>query len=265
MTDYTSPLRSAADLEDRVRQIGFLPYFRNRIPGLSVEEMTPSNILWDKNGPWEWKGDIARGMTSAYGKFFHGKAGYVSREWLADFTNYRRWCAPLENAIPDSLGNNVDAIILDILSLNGPMRSTDLRNATGFQRIPRKQYLEMQEAAKASADKEKAGKRGKATSSRKDVGFDTRMTRLQMAGRVVITDFTHNIDRHGNPYGFGIACYDTPENRFGPEVLDCQGRSPMESFSRMLSHLRQQLPYIPANLLSSLLGVPRHDGRLRLS
>jgi hypothetical protein len=33
----------------------------------------------------------------------------------------------------------------------------------------------------------------------------------------------------------------------------------------MLSHLRQQLPYIPANLLSSLLGVPRHDGRLRLS
>lgn len=119
MTDYTSPLRSAADLEDRVRQIGFLPYFRNRIPGLSVEEMTPSNILWDENGPWEWKGDIARGMTSAYGKFFHGKAGYVSREWLADFTNYRRWCAPLENAIPDSLGNNVDAIILDILSLTG--------------------------------------------------------------------------------------------------------------------------------------------------
>lgn len=265
MTDLDRPLESAADLEDRITRLGFLPYFRNRIPGFSVEEMTPPEILWENDGPWEWKGDIARGLTSAYGKFFHGKAGYVSREWLADFINYRRWCAPLEAAIPDSLGNNVDAMILDILSLNGPMRSTDLRNATGFQRIPRKQYLEMQEAAKAAADKEETGERVKATRSRKDVGFDTRMTRLQMAGRVVITDFTHNTDRHGNPYGFGIACYDTPENLFGADTLDSHGRSPMESFSRMLSHLKQQLPYTPPLLISALIGHPRKDGRIRLS
>ena len=85
-------LKSPADIETRCAELGFLPFFRCGIPGFSVEEMVaPEYWFTDEEGAWEWKGPVIREGHCAYGKLFARKAGFVSREWLPDLTNYRRW------------------------------------------------------------------------------------------------------------------------------------------------------------------------------
>ena len=84
-------------LEALIKEWGFLPFFNNVIPGFSIEEMTPPELLFGddfENGPWQWKGPIIANWESAYGKFFQKKAGYVSLEWLPDFMNWRRSLYP---------------------------------------------------------------------------------------------------------------------------------------------------------------------------
>lgn len=48
-------LRTAEDLIAAVEEYGFLPLFRDRIPGLSVEEFCPPELWFaeDADGPWE--------------------------------------------------------------------------------------------------------------------------------------------------------------------------------------------------------------------
>ena len=88
----TDELRSAEDLERAVLKLGFLPFFKNRIEGFSVEEMTPPELWFAEgtDGPWEWKGPVVRNWNCIYGKLFGGRAGYVSLEWLPDLANCRR-------------------------------------------------------------------------------------------------------------------------------------------------------------------------------
>lgn len=83
----------------------FMPFFRNVIPGFSIEEMTPPELLFGddfEKGPWQWKGPIIAKWESAYGKFFQKKAGSVSLEWLPDFMNWIRSLYPLKEGSADA-------------------------------------------------------------------------------------------------------------------------------------------------------------------
>lgn len=88
----TYELRSPEDIAALTEEWGFLPFFAGEIPGFSVEECCPPELWFseDADGPWEWKGPVARSGRCVYGKFFGGRAGFISREWLPDFANYRR-------------------------------------------------------------------------------------------------------------------------------------------------------------------------------
>ena len=85
-------LRSQKDILDTVLEIGFLPFFENRIRGFSIEEAIAPELWFakDTDGPWEWKGPLAETRKVAYGKFFSGKAGFISLEYFRDFLNFRR-------------------------------------------------------------------------------------------------------------------------------------------------------------------------------
>ncbi len=63
---YAGQLHSADDLIATVEQYGFLPFFRNEIPGFSVEELCPPELWFadDADGPWEWK-DRQHGAANA--------------------------------------------------------------------------------------------------------------------------------------------------------------------------------------------------------
>ena len=88
----TEMISSEKDLAAMVETYGFLPLLKNSIPGFSVEEHTPPELWFADgvDGPWEWKGPVIAETGCAYGKFFSGKAGFISREWFLDFANYRR-------------------------------------------------------------------------------------------------------------------------------------------------------------------------------
>ena len=85
-------IRSCEDLIRLIDTWGFVPFFRNAICGFSVEELTPPELWFSDtaDGPWEWKGPAIRQSGCAYGKFFCGKAVFISREWFPEFANWRR-------------------------------------------------------------------------------------------------------------------------------------------------------------------------------
>ena len=93
--DWDDPARiqSWQELIDWVDEVGFLPLFRNEAEGFSAEENTSDLYWWSgdpEQDPWEWRQLIARSGRVAYGKFFGGKAGFISRAWFPHFSNWRR-------------------------------------------------------------------------------------------------------------------------------------------------------------------------------
>lgn len=77
------------------------------------------------------------------------------------------------------------------------------------------------------------------------------LTRLMMSMRVVISDFEYNTDRHGRPYGWGVARYTTPESLYGRLDAGC---TPQESHDKMVQHLHRMLPYAQESKILKLIG-----------
>lgn len=232
-------IKSWEELENAILKLGLLPYFRNKIPGFSVEEMVPENILWDiLNGPWEWKGLILRNLNCAYGKFFSNRAGYISLECLPDFINYRRVKSKLEPGSEEER-------IYKILIKNDSLLSKELKSLCGYlsPRHPRKSsnpFENMTLLETVSCKKE----------VRTESRFETIMTRLQMAGYVVIADFEYLYDKKGDRYGWGIARYTTPEALYG---LKPSTSTPIQSYNRLFSKLRESMPDVNPRILDKLI------------
>ena len=66
-------IRSIEEFLTTVEEYGFLPFFRNKIPGFSGEEMCPPELWFtEQDGPWDWKGPAAKSGRCIYGTFFGG-------------------------------------------------------------------------------------------------------------------------------------------------------------------------------------------------
>lgn len=217
-------LHSCTELTAYIDQVGMLPLLRlSPYEGWSAEEVVDEDcqyVTLPDGGwewpLWEWKGEIIRESGCAYGKFFRGKAAFISKEWWPDFCNYRRSTRPVPQ--PDS----IEETILDTLRACGSMVTRELRQACGFNG---------------------SGMRSK---------FDGYITRLQMNGYIVTEDFVYPHDRHGKQYGWGWSLLSTPENLFGREACHPE-RTPMESRQRLLEHLGQVIPQASERQLSTLL------------
>ncbi len=198
------------DLLSIVEETGFLPLFRGEIAGFSVEDLCDP-ALWfqdDVDGPWEWKGPIARSKRCMYGKFFGGKAGFVAAEWVPDFVNYRRNGYDFDARCDEGLAPKRDAYLYETVAAEGTLLSKRLKQLCNYR---------------------KGG----------NTGFDTVITRLQMQTYVCIADFVYERDRHGKPYGWGVAEYTTPEFLFGDRAAAAYRRRPEDSAERILEHLRK--------------------------
>lgn len=187
-------IHNADDLEQTILKFGFLPFFKISIEGFSVEELTLPELWFEEGveGPWEWKGPVIRNWKCTYGKFFCGKAGYVSLEWFPDFVNYRRSCFRLENAQSGNNGYNRERIVYDTIVAHESLLSKEIKDLCGFRK-PKNQHLPPIEKAWVKSDRK----------SKDDERFETTLTRLQMATWVVIADFEYQYDKQGRPYGWG--------------------------------------------------------------
>ena len=162
---YARQLHSADGLIAAVEQYGFLPFFRNEIHGFSIEELCPPELwfAYDVDGPWEWKGPAARSGKCLYGKLFNKKAGFVSREWIPDFANFRRDGYDFDARWDDGLASYKDKELYEAIAGEGRMLSKRLKEALNYR---------------------KGG----------NTGFETCITRLQMQSYVCIADFVYMQD-----------------------------------------------------------------------
>lgn len=219
----SSEIYNAAQLMERIQQIGFLPLLDSDISGFSAEEMVAEDCRyvtfpdggWD--WPlWKWKGPIVTEGNCVYGKFFNKKAGFVSREWWSDLCNYRRSQHPMP--APGS----VEEAILFTLQEHGSLITRQLRTLCGF------------------------------TGPKMRSRFDAIITRLQMGCYIVTEDFVYPRDRHNHEYGWGWSLLTTPEQLYGSAA--CQSTcSPDESFQRMFTHLRSLLPNADEKALKKMI------------
>ncbi len=225
-----SNISSAEELVEVIEEVGFLPLLQSPIRGFCAEAMVDSDCryqVFDDGGwdwpMWKWKGPIVQIGCCTYGKFFCGKAGYLSMQWWQDFMNYRR------SQAPDIVPNSIEDIILDTLQEGGSMITRDLRRECGFN--------------------------GQNMRSK----FDGYVTRLQMQCRIVTENFVYPHDKHGNEYGWGWSLLATPENLFGHDMCrlpedNGKQRQPEESLDRMKNHLAHCLPDATEKQIMRLLG-----------
>ena len=180
-------VRTKEQLIERINQIGFLPLFRNSVPGFSVEEMTFGPDWWTGNeqiDPWEWRRILADSGQVAYGKFFDKKAGFISLKWLPDFANWRRDGYDFDSLWEDELASFRQKKIMDRFLEKDEWFSFDLKRKAGF------------------------GKGGKKN-------FEGVLTDLMMRTYVIVRDFRCRLNKEGRPYGWHVAVYTTPESIWG--------------------------------------------------
>lgn len=205
-------IHSCAQLIETVQRVGFLPLLGCGIEGFSADEMVDEEcryVVFPDGGwdwpMWKWKGTVVTEGNCVYGKFFNKKAGFISREWWADFCNYRRSVNP----VPEE-GTIEDAVLATLRS-EGSLITRELRAACGFD--------------------------GPKMRSR----FDGYVTRLQMGCYVVTEDFVYPRDKHNREYGWGWSLLTTPEELYGREACLCS-RTAEESLQRIVSYLHSLLP-----------------------
>ncbi len=230
-------ITSKNKLHSLIQEWGFLPFFKHRVEGFSIEEHTPEELWFTDDRlamPWEWKGPVITDQWDCvYGKFFRGKAGFVSLEWWADFANWRRSLCPRES-LPEEARH-----IMEVLEKNESMLSRELKKACGFSLARKKKYNMFGE------EDTEANRHNGAT-------FDRIINDMQMNCHVVTADFEYNYSRSGERYGWGVARYCTPEALYGEDAMHCE-RTPEESRQRILCHLASLFPHTNPKELEKLI------------
>ena len=216
---------NCAQLIEMVKELGFLPLLDSGIRGFSAEELVDDDcryiVLPDGGWDWplwKWKGTMITDGDLVYGKFFAGKAGFISKKWWPDFCNYRR------SIHPTPAEGSIEEAILFTLSESGSLITRELRAACGFN--------------------------GPKMRSR----FDSYVTKLQMATRIVTEDFVYPVDKHNREYGWGWSLLTLPEQLYGKSLCQCD-RTPDESFSRIFAHLKAICPQASVQQIEKLLTV----------
>lgn len=208
-------IRSYRELINWINEIGFLPLFKNEIEGFSAEEHT-SNLFWwtgdSEQDPWEWRELIARSGEVAYGKFFHKKAGFISKEWFPYFANYRRDGYDFDARWEDGLASMRCKKIMDKFEDQEEWAGHELKGQAGFQ---------------------KGGEKN----------FSGIMTELQMQTYLIIRDFRKRRNKKGMEYGMAVSVYMTPEELWGYDlVTSAYKETPEISGERIFRHIQEQYP-----------------------
>ncbi len=223
-------LHTLEEAEAYINHVGFLPLFKNEIPGFSLEERTVPDFWWSgdpQRDPWEWRELIARRGEIAYGKFFDKKAGFISKEWLPYFVNHRRDGYDFDALWEDGKASGRQKKIMDLYAEElgeSELFSNEIKQKAGF------------------------GKGG-------EKGFEGTVTGLQMQTYLCVRDFRQRRNRKGELYGWPIAVYCTPEHLWGRDlVTNAYAESPEESAKRIAEHLREIYPVATVKQIRRIIG-----------
>ena len=224
-------LHTVDEAIEYINRVGFLPLFKNEIPGFSLEERTVPEYWWSDDpevDPWKWREIIARSGRVAYGKFFNRKAGFISEEWLPCFVNYRRDGYDFDALWEDGKASARQKKIMDLF-------------AEEFEAV---EYFSNELKQKAGFSKDG------------DKGFEGIISGLQMQTYLCVHDFRQRRNRKGLEYGWPIAVYCTPEHLWGYDfVTSAYKEEPIGSAKRIARHLRDVYPVADAGAIRKVIGL----------
>jgi hypothetical protein len=210
-----------------INRVGFLPLFKNEIPGFSIEEHTVPDYWWCEDpevDPWIWRELIARSGEVAYGKFFDKKAGFISKEWFPYFANYRREGYDFDARWDDELSSARHKKIMDLFDDNTELYSFETKKNAGY------------------------GKGG-------EKNFEGMITALQMQTYLCVRDFRRRRNKKGEEYGWNIAVYSKPEHLWGYECITSRySEEPELSGEKIAGHMREIYPAATAKQIKKLIG-----------
>lgn len=212
------PVKNAEDLVRRVEELGFLPFTRCGVEGLSVEDLTPPEFWFvrDVEGPWEWRQQAIERF--AYGKFFAKNAGIVSFEWFPALCNFRRGGLDFDARYEDGRIHESAKRVYELIARQ-PRSTLELRSLT-----PGTNYAV--ERAVAS---------------------------LMMSTDIIIVGFDAKIDSKGRPYGWGISRFDAADVALPHLTRAACGEDPEDSFRRMRAHILSLCPGADPKAVDKLL------------
>ena len=181
------PITDVRALKEYILECGFLPLFRNDVKGFSVEEHVPSASWWTDDAlrdPWCWRMTLAEDDELAYGKFFGGNAGFVSKAWFPLFASFRRDGYDFDARADEGLSKSEDKRVMQLFEINPKPDTTFLR-----------------------VQSELKGK------------FEPTLMRLMQQSYIIIEAFSQRINKSGQPYGWHRSVYTTPEAKWGYEYV----------------------------------------------
>lgn len=220
-------LSSLDDLMNSVKEEGFLPLFRNGVRGFSVEERTSPAGWWsgiDKIDPWEWRRLAAASAEVAYGKFFDGRAGFISTEWFPAFANWKRDGYDFDALFEDGKATLRQKKIMDLFMNGEELFSFEAKRRAGF------------------------GKEG-------ERNFEGTVTSLEKVSYLVIRDFRRRVNKKGGEYGWHIAVLTAPESIWGYEMVTSDyAEDPFDSRQRIIDHISGIYPYADEHDILAVLG-----------
>lgn len=208
-------VRSPEQLLEVIDRVGFLPLFRNGIPGFSVEEMVSPLYWWTDDplrDPWYWRILLSGSGKVAYGKFFDGKAGYVSKALFPVFACARRDGYDFDSLRDEGRATNRESRIMALFDSETELYSCDVKLRAGF------------------------GKGG-------EKNFEGTVTSLMNRCYLIDRDFRPRLNKQGQPYGWHIAVYSTPEHLWGEDyVRSAYAVGEDECRRILLANMEQRFP-----------------------
>lgn len=230
--DWDDPccIHTVEEAAKYINEIGFLPLFKNEIPGFSLEERTVSKYWWcddPKKDPWMWRAIIAREKDIAYGKFFDKKAGFISKKWLPVFANYRRDGYDFDALYEDGKAPMKQKKIMDYFmeeNMDAELYSNELKKAAGFCKEGEK-------------------------------GFEGAVTSLMMHMYLCNCDFKKRKNKQGAEYGWDVAIYSSLEHLHGYDYLATEYKmEPKASWGKIVDHMHEIYPIATDKQLKKVLG-----------
>lgn len=234
-----------------INKIGFLPLFKNDIPGFSLEERTVPKYWWSGDvakDPWEWREIIARRgdeVGIVYGKFFDKKAGFISKKWVPYFANYRRDGYDFDALWDDGKASLRQKKIMDLFmdeNADAVIYSNEIKQKAGFGKGSGKKIA-------GSGNLEKTGG---------EKNFEGTMTELQMKMYLIMSDFRQRKNKKGEEYGWPVALYTTPEHLLGYDyVTGSYSEDPEDSWEKIVSHMNDIYPIATKAQIKKVLGIKK--------
>ena len=227
-------LRTADDLLELLRHIGFLPLFAGGIAGFSVEERTSASSWWSgdsQSDPWEWRIALAGHPEIAYGKFFDKKAGFIHRDFFPMFANYRRNGYDFDSLFDEGLVPHRAKRIMDVF---------EQINEAGGNEIMSNELKE-----KAGFNKEGGEK-----------NFEGVLTELQMQTYLIVSDFRQRKNKNGEDFGWHIGVMKMPETKWGYDFISSQyNEEPSDSWQKIVAQIRSFFPHADEQQIQKTLGI----------